>query len=330
MEQLATEVAATGKPVLLELGLVRTGMVARAVDENGELRIDGSWAPVCYDFTQAEAANIGQAYINYAVWMANKFNPKYLVNFIEANLYYADCGGPTPSWDVLVAIQKSAYDAIKAARPQTTVFPSIHIETLYAYQLDGWEQEQYDAISALNRDLIGISSYPFGITDELGVPITPYDLPADYLVRIKLRHPEESLAIAETGWNNSSISIGDTQNCIRDFPYSQESFARDYLTLVFASAYFAEFQVVNWWSMADSLGNDVQSTCYVREFAPYTACAGDPWCVVVNFIKDVSFEGNSELFSELVQKAFGGMGLKRYDGSERTEIMQIWRDELAK
>ena len=47
----------------------------------------------------------------------------------------------------------------------------------------------------------------------------------------------------------------------------------------------------------------------------------------MNFVKDVTFEGNSPLFSELVQKAFGAMGLKTYDGDDRPLVMQRWRQE---
>lgn len=328
MRQLADTVAATGKPVLLELSLIRTGMVPKAVVDKGQLQVISAWAPVCYDFSQPAAAAIGQAYVNYAIWMARTFHPKYLVNFIEANLYYHDCGGQTAAWDALVAIQNRAYDAVKAVDSQIRVFPSIHIESLYGYAPDGWDPVQYKAITGLKRDLIGISSYPFGLRLASGRLASPYDLPADYLVRIRLKHPQETLAIAETGWNNSAISIGDQNLCIQDFPYSSERYAKDYLELVLASADYGQFEVVNWWSMADSIEAGVLDTCYTRESVPYANCAGDPWCQVINYIKDVTFEGSSELFSELVQKAFGSMGLKRYDGTERAPIMQLWRSKL--
>lgn len=329
MTQLAADALATGKPLMIELGFIRTGLVDRAVDDGGELRIETNWAPVCYDFTQPGAAALGQAYTNYAVWMANTFTPKYLVNFIEVNLYHADCGGSTASWNALVDIQKSAYDAIKAIHPQMRVFPSIYLEALYDRELHGWNSEHYSAITELNRDLIGISSYSYGLTREDGQFVNPYDLPADYLVRIKLRHPEESLAIAETGWNSSSISIGDPDFCIQNFPYSQESFLRDYLQFVFASAHYGEFEIVNWFSMPDPSARNVLDTCYVRATPPYAECTGDPWCMVINYMKDNTWQGSSELFSELVQKAFGSIGLKYYDGVEKQEVMQVWRNELA-
>lgn len=330
MTQMAADVAATGKPVLLELGFVRTGMVPWAYDVGGQLSVVNGWTGTCYDFTSEQAALIADGFVNYAVWMAQLFQPAYLVNFIEANLYYHDCGGPSASWDTLVLIQKRAYDAIKAVDGDLPVFPSIKLESLYGQQLNGWIEAEYQAVSAMSRDFFGVSVYPFGVfLPEQGRLVNPYDLPADYLVRALLRHPQEKLVIAETGWNNASISIGDTSQCYQNFPYSEESWVRDYMSFVFASAHYGQFEFVNWWSMRDSMSASAQSTCYVRDSAPYAACGGEPWCIVMNYVKDVTFEGNSPLFSELVQKAFGSFGLKTYSGIERAALIGRWRTERA-
>lgn len=331
MTQMATDANAAGKPLLLELGFVRTGMVSWSYDVEGELSIVDGWAPVCFDFTTPEGAQLGDAFVNYAVWMAQTFQPAYLVNFIEANLYYHDCYGPTASWDALVAIQRRAYDAIKAVAPDLPVFPSIKLESLYGQQHDGFIEEEYQATTAFKRDFYGISVYPFGIyMPEEGRLGSPYDLPLDYLVRVMLRHPEEKpLAIAETGWNNAPISLGDTNNCIQNFPYSETSWVRDYMNFVFASAHYGQFEFVNWWSMRDSMSAQAQSTCFVRDAVPYAACGGEPWCMVMNYVKDYTFEGGTPLFSELVQKAFGSFGLRTYGGAERPLLMQRWRQEQA-
>lgn len=49
----------------------------------------------------------------------------------------------------------------------------------------------------------------------------------------------------------------------------------------------------------------------------------------MNYVKDVTFEGSSPLFSELVQKAFGTFGLKTYTGVERAALIERWRAERA-
>ena len=330
MQQLADDIAATGKDVFLQLGFIRTGTVGWAYDVNGELQVVEGWAGVCYDFTSPGAAEVGDGFVNYAVWMAQTFQPRFLVNFIEANLYYHDCGGPSASWDEIVAIQKRAYNAVKQVDPNLPVFPSIKLASLYGQTLDGFQEDAYQATVQMHHDMLGMSSYPYGITvPGAGRLATPYDLPPDYLVRIKLRHPEETLGITETGWNANTINIGDTDLCIQNFPYSEPSWSRDFMQFVFASAYFGEFAFVNWWSNRDFIDADAQSTCFVRDGIPYAQCGSDPWCAVMNYIKDVTFEGGTPLFSELVQKAFGSMGLKEYDGTERSIVIDTWRAQRA-
>ena len=331
MTQLAAEASAPGKPILLELGFVRTSVVAWASEVNGELVVQDSWGAVCYNFMSAEGQTVLDGYVNYVQWMAQTFSPAYLVNFIEANLYYADCGGATPSWNALVDAQNRAYDAVKAIDPDLPVLPSLKLETLYVQQLNGFIESQYQAMRALKRDFFGISVYPFGVAvPGAGRLATPYDLPLDYLVRVSQRHPDEKpLVIAETGWNNASISLGDTSFCLQNFPHSEESWVRDYMSLVFASAHFGDFEFVNWWSMRDSMSAQAQSICYVRDSWPYAACAGDQWCTVMNFVKDNTFEGTAALFSELVQKAFGSFGMRTYNGQERPVLMQRWRQERS-
>ncbi len=329
MQDLAEEAKLSGRPILLELAFVRTGMVGRAWDNNGTLSVENSWAPVCYDFSQPEAVAIGDAYVNYVQWMVSCFQPAYLVNFIEANLYYMDCGGGGSSWEALVEIQQRAYDTVKETYPNLPVLPSFHLETLYNYQLDGWDENQYQAIQKMHHDLFGLSSYPFGMRHENGHFVTPYDLPSDYIVRVQIQHPSEQLAITETGWNSVSIFIGDESLCYQGFPYSEERFAADYLDFVFASAHYGSFNFVNWWSFRDEMPESVLGTCYIRDNSPFEFCNGDPWCMVINYMKDVTYQQNSELFSELVLKAFGAMGLESNDGEPKPLLMNRWLDEFA-
>jgi len=329
MRELIAAAQVGNRPIMLELGFVRTGMVGNAWNNNGKLSVNEGWAPICYDFSQPEAVAVGDAYVNYTKWMAAQFQPAYLVNFIEANLYYADCGGQTPSWAALVAIQQRAYFAAKLEVPNVPVFPSFHLETLYGNEVNGWNENQYQAIAQMERDRFGVSIYPFGLRRKDGHFVTPYDLPPDYIVRPKLLHPFEQMVITETGWNNVPIAIGDEQSCITNFPYSQEQFAADYLGFVFASAHYGNFDIVNWWSFRDEIPANVLSTCYVRNSIPFEQCQGEPWCMVINYMKDVTYQQNSELFSELVLKAFDAMGLKQNDGTPRPLLMNKWLEQLS-
>jgi hypothetical protein len=329
MRALAAEATAAGRPLVLELGFVRRSMVGWARNDGGLLALDEAFTPPCPDFTSAEGQFLGDAFVNYVDWMVRAFEPTYVANFIEANLYWNGCGGESPSWEALLDIQHRAYDAIRAVDPDVIQFPSVHIESLYGYEPNGWDEAHYAAIARLRRDRLGMSSYPFGMRLPDGRFATPYDLPADYLVRIKLRHPEEELVIAETGWNSADIYLGDTEECFGPFPPSSESYAADYLAFVFASARYGGFDLVNWWSLRDLYPKEFMSSCVVRTSNPYPACAGEPWCMTINYMKDVTFESNTELFTELVFKAFGTMGIQNRDGTPRAGTGTRWAETLS-
>lgn len=329
--QLIDRVQMSNLPVLLQLGLVRRAAVGRAEVVDGELDVNLLWAPSCFDFTSPEAEEIGVAYINYAAWMAREFQPLYVVNFAEANLYYTNCERSTPSWDKLVEIQNEAYDRIKEEVPDAIVFASTSIEGLYNDTLNGWDEEQYQDVIRMKNDIFAMASYPFGNRLEDGTFVTPYDLPGDYFSRVKDRHPEvQRLGIAETGWNSASLFAGDEEFCAENFPYSEEQFALDFATFVINSAHSLDFDLVNWFSFRDTLPAEVVSNCFPRVDGTdpeNDACMGDFFCQAVNQAKNVvNIPGQDEIFSEVVLKAFGTMGLKEYTGDSRDLLFRLWRD----
>ncbi len=331
MTELVRQAKASGRPLLLYLAFARKSMVGAAVDVAGSLEVDITWAPVCYDFAQPAAAAIGDAYVNYVKWMTSRFKPMYVVNFVEANIYYGECGGASDSWDELVKIQRRAYDAIKAEKSDVDVLVAFHLETLYGHKLNGWKEKHYQDVTKMKFDIFGMATYPFGERFADGTFVTPYDLPSDYLTRVRSRHPEVTrLALSETGWNNAAISVGDDTECFNNFPYSERSFAESYLEFVLQSARGGQFELVTWFSFRDSIPESVVTTCYVDDSSDPALCLGDFWCSAVNYSKqNVSIPGEPPLFSEVVLKSFGSMGLREYSGKPRNELLNRWRYELA-
>ncbi|MDG1944709.1 MAG: hypothetical protein P8J17_10670 [Halioglobus sp.] len=334
VRELLSDMSKVERPLLLQLGLARQNMVGAASDEDGTLKVDLTWAPSCYDLSDPEAKGIGDAYVNYTMWMVREFKPAYVVNFAEANIFYAKCGGAGAAWNALAAIQRRAYEAIKAWDPTIIVFASFNLEALYGDKLDGWNEEQYQGISLMAYDSFAMASYPFGIRNEEGVFATPYDLPADYFSRVLGFHPDEKrLSVVETGWNNVSISVGEENECFENFPYSDQSFAADYFEFVLNSATSYQFLLLTWFSSLDVLPKNVVDTCYVRTDGrdpESDACMQDYWCLAVNQAKNaVAIPGATALFSEVLLKAFGTMGLKEYDGTSRGLLLDRWREVLA-
>ncbi len=335
MMDLKETLQSTGRPLNLQLGLARRSAVGRATIEDGKLKVDLTWSPPCFDFTSPEAAAVGDAYVNYARWLARVFQPAYIVNFSEANIYFAECGGAGPSWNRLAAIQRRAHNAIKEESPDTVAFASFHLETLYNDRLNGWNEEQYQAMRKMSYDTFAVAAYPFGLRKEDGSFVTPYDLPEDYFTRVRKRHPDEKrLSIAETGWNSVSIAVGDQNDCLENFPYSELSFPLAYLEFILKNAYFEEFDLVTWFSFRDAIPSHVLGTCYVSNEGgdpENDACQEDFWCKAINAAKENAIVSDVPgLFSEVVQKAFGAMGLVGWDGEEKSVLLERWREEIAK
>lgn len=334
VEEIAVAAKRTGRPVMLQLGLVRKSMVGRSEDRDGELAIDLTWAPQCLDFDTPEGERIGNAYVNYARWLSRKLQPTHVVNFAESNIYYDECSGPGPAWDKLVAIQRRAYAAIRAELPDAEIFTSTHLETLYGDKIDGWDEQQYQDITRMRSDTFAAATYPFGLRLEDGSFVTPYDLPSDYLTRVLAHDPEAGpLSIAETGWNSVSIAAGNPDECLDGFPYSEQSFSEAYLNFVINAAHTHDFTLVNWFSLRDTIPARVVSRCFPEidlNDPDDDRCGDDFWCLAVNQAKLVLAQPDVETaFSEVIQKAFGAMGLQDYDGNGRGPLMELWREQLS-
>jgi len=330
MTALANSAKSTGKPLMLELVLTRDFPVANAVNSNGSLELQPDWAPTCMDLTNAQYATVGLAYVNYATWIANAFSPKYLVIMIENNLYYVHCGGNTASWQALVNIERTAYDAVKAQFPGMIVFPSFKLEDLYDQSLAGFDQAEYGALANLKRDRLGIATYPFGIQLSYGFA-NPYELPSDYLTRVRDLNPSEPpIVITETGWNSASLAISYNSACYPNLIYSDPSFENAYSQFLIYSGYVGGFDAIAWWSDRDLIDSSVMNVCPSQATPPaFPECNGDTWCVAINNARTAPSPGWSPAFAELAFKAFGSMGLRNYDGTPKSGEWSLWNQFLA-
>jgi hypothetical protein len=324
MRALAAEAKATGKPILLQLTFARVHLVALATNNAGVLRVESGWAPACPNLAGWSYRWAGRAFQNYALWMAALFAPTYMVTTAEPNLYYANCGGDTPSWRVLAGVAKSTYEAVKKANPQVIAFPSFNLEAIYGQALDGFNETQWAALAGLPRDRLGLSTFPW-------YPGHPYALPLDYLTRIHDRYPgEPRIVITETAWNSETMSYySDAARRCVDFLYSDASFQSTYLDFVIYSAYAGNFDLITWWSNRDMIDGRVMTTCYPPAAPPsYTECNGDFWCIGINYSRAHPVPWPLPN-GELMFKAFGSMGLRNYDGTPKPGRWDTWQRFLA-
>jgi hypothetical protein len=320
MTSLASAAQQTGQPLMVQIVLTRAQLVGNAVYPDGQVEVQTYWAPACADLTTAPYATLEQSYINYALWVAQTFSPQYFVIMVEPNLYYANCGGDTPSWDLIVKIEQDVYNAVRAANPSMILFPTFNLETIYDQKADGFDQAQYDAVQGMKRDRLGLTSFPQFAGN-------PYNLPVDYYTRIPTINPNERpIVITETGWNSSSIDVSVPVFNLCASIYSDPSFESAFLSFLIYSAYQANFDVVTWWSDRDEMPSNVVSSCYQAATPPtFPECNNDVWCAAVNSARDFPPPGTPGDLGELAFKAFGTMGLRAYDGTPKDGLLSLWQ-----
>lgn len=326
---LAESAKKPGKPLMVQITLVRGHMVGNAVYPDGLVHVQTNWAPACPDLTAPEYAALQPAYVNYALWIARTFSPQYFVIMLEPNLYYANCGRDTASWRLLVEIERETYRAVKAEFPSMILFPSFNLEAIYGldnyYGQDptGFDEAHYAAILGMKRDRLGLVSFPQLIGN-------PYKLPMDYYTRIVDRNPNEPrLILTETGWNSSTISFYDAANNLCIPKYSEPSFVSAFLNFVIYNGYAANFELITWWSDRDEMPAKVVSTCYPPAKPPeYLECNGDIWCTAVSATRSNPPPGTIPEFGEIAFKAFGTMGLRSYDGTPKDDTFAMWQKYL--
>jgi hypothetical protein len=257
--------------------------------------------------------------------MVGLFEPAYLVHAVEVSSYRRACGAGA-LWQALVDTANEAFDAAKALRPALPVFPSFVLSEVYGNDVAGFDAAFFAQFDGLRRDRLGLSVYAQGLRGA-----SAGALPADFFARIRQRRPTEPrIVITETGWNSDDLRIGTPAQC-STAAASSEAAARDYLNQLLARAQADGIELVTWWSARDLLPAAVMATCYPTASAtsvpPFAACGTDPWCPAVNVFRGL--DPANPAAGELVFKAFGTMGLRRYDGTPKTALLQPWEAARA-
>lgn len=328
MNRLASAARATGKPVFLSVSML-DGMRQRLADrtriENGAVKTTSAWSADCYDFaTATDAASKAAAYRRYVEYMVQTFEPAYLNIAIEVNLFFEKCPAASPG---LIDVANATYDAVKAAHPTTVVFPSFQLDHLYGYARDACPDPTqraacfdaaYAVIAPLRRDRFAMSTYPY--MNEVGGVA---GLPVDWFTRAPSRAGERGL-IAETGWLSTPlVALTNAPSCYTLFTYT-EADAGSYVERVLADAESANLELVTWWSNQDLVVSDLMTDC---------PCTFDPtWCTVLDVFRGPVVPGgvDTQLFGEVLLKAFGTMGLRDYAGIPKPAVHEPWRAALAR
>ncbi len=332
MVQIAEATKAMNRPVFLSISMLngeRDSLASKTVIQNETVQSTDHWATRCYDFAAAaDAVSMKAAYLAYVDYMVQTFNPTYLNVAIEVNLFFENCPTATAG---LIDVANAAYDEAKLKNSSIIAFPSIQIDHLYGYATScaGGDagtadretcfEANYAVISPLKRDRFAMSSYP-----GPGFFKTAGDIPADWFTRGASKNNETPL-ISETGWNSTSL-IAELPNGTCDTVFTDtEADEEAYLDFVLRSAESQKIDVVNWWSDRDLVVSPFMTDC---------PCTFDPtWCAVLDIFRgpDAGPDGGiAAFYGEVLAKAFGNMGLRQYDGTEKPTVYGRWQAALGR
>jgi len=172
-----------------------------------------------------EDAGQRQRAVEAARQIAKTYRPPYLALGIEINRYYEE---DPAGFDAFVSLYAEMYDAIKAASPQTLVFPIFQYEKMRGgifFSGDSQAQPQWDLLDRFEgrMDLVAFTTYPFLLY------ATPADLPDDYYLEIET-HTSQRIAFTEMGWPSEALS-GQPDSPFGGSPDEQVAFVRRFFSL---------------------------------------------------------------------------------------------------
>jgi len=323
MEDIKAQVDELGVEVFLSVTALngdRTTLMDKASDNGGRLEIDEDWIAGCFDFDNSpDAARWRAAYKNYVRWMVDFFEPQYLNNMIEMNLYGAACPDQYAS---LIALANEVYEQEKDARPALVIFPSFVMSEYWGFDggqpcapLAGQPPTDHSCFAAalardanIQRDRYGLSSYPSYYIQEWGA------LPDDYFSAIT-EYTGERVVFAEIG-------VG-SRNVVMPYPtpdspctpvlYESEQMHSAFLQALLEEANALDSDLVTWWSLRDFLPPEMPSTC--------PCGAPGLWCVLYDAIEQV---GLLPLWL-----MWGSMGVLDHNGTPKAAI-QTWESWLSR
>jgi hypothetical protein len=317
MEDSKAQIEALGVGTFLSvtaLDGMRTTLIPKARDEGGKLVLEENWVGPCFDFDASpDAAKWRAAYQSYVHWMVDFFEPQYLNNLIEIDLYAMSC---PDQYDSLIELANEVYDQEKAERPDLVIFPSFVMAEYWGYDEGaGCEPPDHTCFEAalardanIKRDRYGVSSYPSYYIQEWGA------LPDDYYSALT-DYTGERVVFAEIGVGSRTVvapfpTAGDPCTTLL---VETDATQAEFMQYLFEQANALGSDLLTWWSLRDFLPPDMPSTC--------PCDAPGLWCVLYDAVEDA---GLLPLWL-----MWGSMGVLDYNGAAKP-VMDVWQNWLAR
>jgi hypothetical protein len=141
------------------------------------------------------------AFMNFTLWVVREFEPHYLGLASEINTYI---DAHPDDVDNYMSLYFNVYDKVKAEKPETQIFVTFQwddLNNMFAPAAEGRPayQTNWDQVEAFepSLDLWVISSYPYFVFEDGGIPDTYYTP--------LLEKTDKPLAIAEGGWSSTQV-----------------------------------------------------------------------------------------------------------------------------
>jgi len=181
--------------------------VARLVTQHGQRLM-----VVVQFFSQADghlfrplnSSNV-QHYLSVSASFASEYKPAYFGIGVEVNILYEK---NQSAFGEFLSVYSQAYDAVKAASPETSVFTTFQLE-----KMEGMSGGLYGGTNDPNKtewqllsdfpkdDVLAFTTYPSLVFHS------PSDLPVDYYGAIS-QHSNKTIGFTEVGWHTGPAPGG--------------------------------------------------------------------------------------------------------------------------
>jgi hypothetical protein len=277
LKTLADDLGAAVFLSITPLNGMRDGLAPIVRDMGSEL-VQEPFGETCHDLaTGPQAASLRAAYVAYARWMADFFEPAFLAHVIEIDLYDLSCPA---AYAPLKDLANEAYAAVKADHPDLPVFPTFTMAHLWGLGEGGCEPgdraclaQQLERSEDVDRDRFGISAYPM---------FEQYNwewVPEDFFSAVH-DLTGERLVWGETGYGTRNVvvpfpTVDDP--CTDLFSLSDDDQIR-FMEFLFEDAQRLGSDLVTWWSLRDFVPASMPGTC--------PCDAPGLWCVLYDAVGD--------------------------------------------
>lgn len=315
-DELMVPAQQSQKPILVSLGpLSDRSHLAPRVNADGS--ITRNWDPTlvgvanasCYTFNEAGTAAHATAYVNYLIWLIDRYAVQRLFIGTETDIYWYKCPAHKAAYINFLTLVKAV---LKRDRPTTQIMMTFSLDYFDANGLGGslngcgatpldeCRDARIDEALAVSPDGIGLSYYP-----QSYFPMAA-TFPSDRIGKVRARAtPTSEIWITESGWAAVPVRLSYAPTCGEPFYadlVANEAAQAAALQTLLVDAEAANVRGVTWWSSRDYLDPTTAATC---------PCTGD----TESCSRAASF-GAAEFF----YRAYANFGLWRYDGTVRPAL----------